>query len=176
MSRSILTLITLLLFTFLTSYKLQAQDSMMPPKPVDNKMFDAMVGEWTGTEDMMGTKMNEDVKIYWNLNHQFLFMELITTANDNPSMVYHGLGIYGFDKDGNVRVWWFDDWGAEAMATGSGTIDGMKFVSNSTNPMYTDDRTITFKGDDMVMSWTSTMKDATGKEMKMNGETVYKKK
>jgi hypothetical protein len=176
MLKSKLTIITLLLFIFFLSYKINAQDNMMPPKPAENKMFDAMTGEWSGEDDMMGMKMTDNVKIYWNLNHQYLFMELTSTSKDNPAMSYHGLGIYGFDKTGNVKEWWFDDWGAEAMATGNGTIADMNFTSHSTNPMYTDDRTITFKGNDMVMTWTSTMKDASGKEMKMNGETVYKKK
>jgi hypothetical protein len=156
--------------------KAYSQDNMMPPKPVDNKVYDAMVGNWSGESDMMGMKMTEDLKIYWTLNHQFIIAELKAQAKDNANMTYSGMGVYGVDNSGNAKMWWFDDWGADAMATGTGTFSDMKLSSKSSNPMYTDERTFELKDGNMVSNWTSTMMGKDGKEIKMNGTTVYKKK
>src|ERR1700730_6544997 len=49
---------------------------MTPPKPIDNKVYDAMVGTWEGDSTMMGTKMHDVIKISWGLGHQFLIMQL----------------------------------------------------------------------------------------------------
>jgi hypothetical protein len=175
MRKFTLFVITTLIFTAL-GFRSYAQDEMMPPKPVDNKVYEAMVGDWTGESDMMGMKFNDEVKNYWSMNHQYIIMEVTQTSKDNPSMKYSGIGIMGIDKDGNPVMWWFDDWGASAMMSGSGTFDGMKCHMISTNAMGKDDRTVSFKNGDMVMSWVETMKGKDGKEMTMNGETVYKKK
>jgi len=156
--------------------KLFSQDDMTPPKPLDNKVLEGMVGEWTGESDMMGMKYTENVKAYWILNHQFVVMETNDISKDNPNMNYHGMGIVGVDKDGNAKMWWYDDWGADMMATGTGKFSENSLTVNSTNPMYKDDRTFELKDGGMVCSWTSTMMGKDGKEMKMNGSTTYKKK
>lgn len=172
--------LTLFVFTTLIltalGFRTYSQDEMMPPKPVDNKVYEAMVGDWTGESDMMGMKFNDEVKNYWSMNHQYIIMEVNQVSKDNPNMKYSGMGIMGIDKDGNPVMWWFDDWGASAMMSGSGTFDGMKCHMISTNAMGKDDRTVSFKEGNMVMSWVETMKGKDGKEMTMNGETVYKKK
>lgn len=167
--------LTLIIFVFAFA-KVYAQDDMSPPKPIDNKVYDAMVGEWTGESDMMGMKMTESLKIYWNLNHQFLFTELKMVGKDNSGIKYSGIGIFGIDKSGNAKTWWFDDWGAEAMATGSGTFGDMKLTMQSTNPMYTEERSFEMKDGAMTSSWNSTMKGKDGKDITMIGTTVYKKK
>lgn len=83
-------------------------NSMMPPKPIDNKVFESLVGTWRGQNDMMGTKMEDRLKVSWSLNHQFLIMELQSKSLDNPSIHYEGLGVFGVDQDGHVKTWWFD--------------------------------------------------------------------
>ena len=168
-------LFTLAIFT-LIGVRVNAQDDMTPPKPVENKTLDAMIGNWAGEADMMGMKFNEEVKAYWSLNHQYVIMETKDVVKDNPNMTYGGMMILGFDKSGNVKVWWFDDWGADAMATGTGSTVENKLTMNSTNPMYTDDRTFEMKDGNLVCSWSSSMMGKDAKEMKMNGTTTYSKK
>ena len=158
------------------SFKLFAQDDMMPPKPVDNKVLDAMVGDWVGESSMGTMKFNDEVKDYWSLNHQYIVMEVKQASKDNPNMKFSGMGILGIDKDGNPAMWWFDDWGASAMMIGKGSFDGMTCHMVSTSAWGKDDRVISFKGDNMVMTWNSSMMGKDGKEMTMNGETVYTKK
>jgi len=156
--------------------KLMAQDDMTPPKPVDNKILEGMVGDWTGESEMMGMKYTEEAKIYWTLNHQYLIMETKYISKDNSSIVYNGMGIVGVSKDNSIKMWWFDDWGADASANGTGTFGNNSFHVLSSNPMYTDDRTFELKDGNIVCNWSSTMKDKDGKDMSMKGSTTYKKK
>ena len=159
---------TLKLFLILSMFvlagtRLYSQDDMTPPKPVDNKVLEGMVGDWSGESEMMGMKYQEDAKIYWTLNHQYLIMETKDISKDNKSIVYNGMGIVGVSKDNSVKMWWFDDWGADASAIGTGTFSENSFHVNSTNPMYTDDRTFELKDGNIVCNWTSTMKGKTAR-------------
>jgi hypothetical protein len=135
-----------------------------------------MVGDWSGESEMMGMKYQEDAKIYWTLNHQYLIMETKDISKDNPNMTYGGMGVVGVSKDGSPKMWWFDDWGADASASGAGTFTDNSMHIKSANPMYTDDRTFELKDGTIVCNWSSTMKDKDGKEMSMKGSTTYKKK
>src|SRR5512146_3040393 len=87
------------------SLKSFAQDDMAPPKPLDNKVYESMVGQWIGESDMMGMKMKQDVNIHWDLNHQYIFMELKAVGTTAPNTAYSGLGIFGVDKDGKSKGW-----------------------------------------------------------------------
>jgi len=151
---------------------------MMPPKPIDNKVLEAMTGEWTGVGESMGMKWDYTLKIEWMLNHQFIKMQIITSAQGKPEMKYSGIGIYGVGTKGECLGWWFDDWGAAAVATDTGEFDYDKMSMHmvSKNSMYTDDRTIYFDGGKMLMNAVSIMKDPSGKEIKMEEKTEYTKK
>ena len=162
------------LFVLFTSVNLYAQ-SMEPPKPLENAVYDAMVGEWKGVSEMMGDKQDETIKCYWDLNHQFVIMELESVSQSTPGQVYHGKGIYGVNSEGNAVYWWFDDWGADGALQGTGTFDGMKITMTGENMWYKDDRTVTWNADgQMVMNWKGLVKLPTG-DMEMSGETVFTK-
>ena len=165
-----------ILFLILTfSFKTFSQDAMSPPKPVDNKVYEAMVGEWEGESDMMGMKMKQEVKIYWAIDHQYIFMEVKATSTDKPDVQYSGLGIFGVDKEGNSLGWWFDNWGAAAMSSGSGTFEENKLIFTDGNDMFSETRTFEINGSDMTMSAKGTMKMGS-QEMPFEEKTVYKKK
>ncbi len=154
---------------------LYSQD-MMPPSPVENAIYDSFVGEWEGEHEMMGTMMLDNVNCYWDLNHQFLFMEYKSETKDSREMKYSGLGIYGVDTDGNAVFWWFDDWGTSGVMRGTGTFDKNKFTTYGKNDNYTDERTFNFKDGNIIMNWKGTFASQDGQEMSMEGETVFKKK
>jgi hypothetical protein len=158
------------------SVKSFSQDSMQLPKPLDVKVFDAMIGQWEGTNQMMGMMFNQKAKVYWILNKQFLAMEVENISVDKPDMKYSGIGYFSVDKDGKVKSWWFDDWGAEMTMSGAGIISDMKFTSVSSGPMnMKDDRAFEVKGDELIMTATSTWNE-NGKEQKSEGREVFKKK
>lgn len=167
----------LLLFSLIVFFSgsLLAQDQWQPPKPLDIKVFNAMVGEWEGVNDMMGMKMNDHAKFYWALNKQFLIMEVLSVGVDKPDTKYSGLAIFGVDKDGKIKSWWFDDWGSEFMMPGTGTLSDTKMTVISVNSMMKDDRTYEVNGNEMTMTATDTWTE-NGKEMKMDSKSVYKKK
>jgi len=147
---------------------------MQPPKPLDNKVYEAMVGQWTGESDMMGTKMKQDVSIKWAINHQFIIMDVMVTGKDNPDMKYSGMGIYGVDEKGNVKSWWFDDWGASAMTTGSGTFGDNRVDMTDGNSMYKETRSIEVNGNQMTMHAKGSM-TMNGKDMPFEENIIYTK-
>ncbi len=152
-----------------------AQDDMAPPKPLDNKVYKSMVGQWTGESDMMGMKMKQDFNIYWNIGHQYIFMDVKMVSTTDPNTTYTGLGIFGADKDGKAKGWWFDNWGASMVSTGDGTFDGNKLTLNDGNAMFSETRVFEVNGSEMTMSAKGTMK-MNGKDMPFDEKTVYKKK
>jgi hypothetical protein len=164
-----------LFFLIFFSLKTFAQDEMAPPKPVDNKVYDAMCGTWTGESEMMGMNMKQEVNIHWALDHQFIFMDLEATSPDKPGMHFTGHGVFGVDKDGKSKGWWFDNWGASAMSSGEGTFEGNKLIFNDANEMFSETRTFEVNGNEMTMSAKGTYKMG-GKETPFEEKTVYKKK
>ena len=157
------------------SLKTFAQDEMAPPKPVDNKVYEAMVGTWEGESDMMGMKMKQDVKIYWALDHQYIFMEVKSTSVDKPDIKYSGLGIFGVDKEGKSLGWWFDNWGASAMSSGSGTFGENKLIFTDGNEMFNETRIFEITAEGMTMSAKGVYKMG-GQEMPFEEKTDYRKK
>ena len=116
----------LLFFVFIAVSGVFAQDMSKPPAPVENAVFDAMIGTWTGESEMMGMKMTETLTFNWDLNHQFVIMKL-TGVGADPSMSYSGMGIYGVNSSGASKTWWFDDWGMDRNMEGTGTFSGMTY-------------------------------------------------
>jgi hypothetical protein len=159
----------------LTGIRIFAQDNMAPPKPLDNKVYESMVGDWTGESDMMGIKMIQNVSIHWALNHQYIIMDLKAVGKDNPKIIYGGMGVFGVDEKGNVKAWWFDDWGAGAMSSGSGTFGDNKIEVTDGNDMFKETRTFAVNGNEMTMSAKGTM-TMNGQETPFNESSIYKKK
>jgi len=146
-----------------------------PPKAVENKVYDGMVGSWQGTSEMMGKKMREVMKARWALNHQYLIVEVKATGVDEPKMKYEGMGVFGVDKDGKAKTFWFDNWGADAASTGTGTFSDNKLELNDSNPMFKEVRTFEIKDRELLMHAKGTM-TSQGKEVPFDVTTVYKKK
>lgn len=152
----------------------QSDTQMVPPKPIDNKVYDAMVGTWHGDANMMGKKMREKLDIRWGLDHQFLFVRLEATSIENPAIKYKGLGIFGIDSTGKAKTWWFDNWGASAVSTGEGSFDNNKLTLNDSNPMFQETRNFEINGNTMTMHAKGSMR-WQGKDMPFDETTVFKK-
>lgn len=161
----------------LTSLCAPANDdkSMTPPPPVKNTTMDAVVGNWEGEGDMDGMKMHDNVKFRWILNHHYITMELRSQRVDNPKLVYEGLGIFAVDNSGNIKLWWFDSWGGDAISTGAGTASNNKIKFHDGNQMLQEARTFTIKGNTMDMAAKGKM-NMNGKEIPFNHVGTYHKK
>jgi hypothetical protein len=154
------------------------QDKMdiTQPKPVENKLLDSMVGTWVSENNMLGGKTESELKVRWAVNHQYLIMHLEAKGVDNSNLKYEGLGILGLSGKGNVKAWWFDSWGADAVNTGTGKFNGNSLVLNNSGEMFSENRTIEVKGDEMKMHAKGIMTLEKGKKTNFDEIVVYKKK
>lgn len=152
-----------------------ADTAMDPPNPVENKVYDAMIGTWQGTCEMMGKKMREVIKARWGLHHQFMIVDVKATGVEQPKMKYESMEIFGVDKEGKAKTFWFDNGGADGVSTSSGTFSDNKLELNDSNATFKEVRTFEIKGKEMVVhakgsaSW-------QGKETPFDVRAVYKKK
>jgi hypothetical protein len=162
----------LLIIASVFSINLHAQGSL--PKPLDMSFFNLIQGSWSGQSDMMGTKMNEELVCRMDFNKQYLIVNL-TASSEDKAHAYTGMGIYGSDAEGNVKSWWFDEWGVNNVSMGTGKIDGMKMTIDAKSDKYTMDRSIELTGGNLVMKWTTTFKDNDGQMQTLSGETLYTK-
>lgn len=152
----------------------EANSHASPPKPVENKIYDAMVGTWKGTSNMMGMKMNQTMKMHWTLGHQFLVLELHAINVDNPQIKYDGVGYFGVDGQGKPKSWWFDSWGADSASYGTGEFSENKLVLNDANQNFKETRSFEIQGKKLIMM-SKGMMVWEGKEQSFDETTVYEK-
>ena len=164
------------IFTLLFAVKAKSQDedAMTPPPAVSNKVYEAMNGNWTAESPMMGVPMVMDLKVYWDLNHQFLVLDLRSTGKEDPSRTYQGKGLFGLDEMGNAKTWWFDSWGANGVSLGSGAFGDNKVTINGGNSMFKETRTFLVSGNEMVMNGKGTM-NRGGKEIPFDETVIFRK-
>ena len=162
----------LLIITFV-ALNLHAQGSL--PKPLDLTFLNLIQGSWTGQSDMLGVKMNEEIVCRLDYNKQYLIINL-TAASEDKTHTYSGMGVYGSDAEGNVKSWWFDEWGLNTVSMGTGKIDAMKMTIEAKSEAYTMDRSLELTGGNLIMKWTTTFKDKDGQMQTLSGETLYTKK
>lgn len=152
--------------------KLFAQGN--PPKPLDMAFLNLIEGEWKGESDILGAKMIETLVARMDFNKQYLILDL-TAESEDKAHTYRGMGVVGVDTEGNAKSWWFDDWGVNAVSTGTGKIDALTLTLESQRTDYKISRIITLTGGQCIMKYNGTMKGTDGKEIPIIGETVYNK-
>jgi len=152
-----------------------SQDSWQPPKPIENKVYEAMVGSWEGESMMMGTPTREETTIEWILNKQYIKMHVKGYNKQTNVLSYEGIGFYGIDMSGNAIGWWFDNWGASNMATGTGVFKDNMLEMKDGNASFKETRTFEVKGNELIMKAKGTY-TMNGQEMPFDESTTYKKK
>lgn len=165
------------ILTLLFSVKINAQDdeyAMGPPPAAFNKVYEDMNGNWIAESTMMGIPMAMDLKIYWDINHQFLIIDLRSTGTEDASKTYQGKGLFGLDEKGNAMTWWFDSWGANHVSTGTGAFSENKLTVNSGNAMFTETRSFLVSGNEMVMNGKGTM-TMDGKIIPFDETIIFRK-
>ncbi|MBK8982693.1 MAG: hypothetical protein IPM38_10335 [Ignavibacteria bacterium] len=168
------------ILTLLFSVKVKAQDEalddsqMLPPPGIVNQVYEDMTGNWTAESDMMGIPMVQDLKIYWDINHQFLILDLRSTGKEDVTKAYQGKGIFGVDQMGNAKTWWFDSWGADNISIGSGAFSDNKVTINNSNSMMTETRSFLVAGNEMIMNAKGTM-NMSGKEIPYDETIIFRR-
>lgn len=166
--------IRVFIFSLLLSIPVFAQE-MQPPPPIDNKFFDASVGSWVSDPyEMMGMKWTDEANVEWALNKHFLVLKV--TSKSDKNMAYEQIGYMSADKDGNVKMWFFDTWGMDAVTEFTGKTDGLTCTIDGGNKFMKNSGKITINGADMTQEMKYTMPGEGGKETSGELKVIYKKK
>lgn len=168
-------LFTMLVITILLNSGLSRSQDVKPPAPLQNEFFDLMVGNSTGESTINGQTYEQSVSINWDLNHQFLKINLKSVNKKNPSDIYEGVGMYGIDGSGKVKTWWFDVWGAGGVSTGTGNISGMKMQTSEAGQFYHSDNTFEFRDNSMVINRKGSFKTPDGKEIPFEETSTFRR-
>lgn len=169
------TILTAALFALTIISATRAQD-MTPPKPVESSFFDKWVGEWKGENEYGGKKGKQTVMCKWDLNHQFLVINVKGTFNDIPDALYNGIGYYTLDYKGDVQGYWFDIYGANGISTTHGKITGNKMENNVTAAGYSSTELAEFKSDNEVSMVIKGTYEVNGQKMPFEHTATYIRK
>lgn len=123
-------LFTKIALVILLTVKFSFSQEFAPPKPLQNEFFDALVGNVTTEVTRNGKIMTSTFSVNWDLNHQFLIINLTSVNKNNPDEKYQGMGIWGIENSGTVNANWFDIFGADNITKSTGKITGNKLVLN----------------------------------------------
>ncbi|MEO6696311.1 MAG: hypothetical protein ABIY50_07465 [Ignavibacteria bacterium] len=164
----------ILTLIFTVKARSQDEDAMMPPPAVFNEVYDAMDGNWTSESSMRGIPMKMDLKVYWDLNHQFLVLDLRSVGREDASMTYQGKGLFGVDEKGNPKTWWFDSWGANSVSLGSGVFNDNKLIVTGGNAMVNETRSFLVSGNEMVMNGKGTV-NVDGRIIPFDETIIFRK-
>lgn len=168
------TLFSILVLSLLLPMGILSQD-MQPPPPIDNQFFNNSIGDWVSEEyEMMGMKWTEEVNVSWALGNQFLVIS--SKSKSNQGMTYESVGYMTMDKDKNIKLIFFDNWGYEGISEFTGKIDGSSSTMEGGNKWMKSKGKMTIEGSAMTNEMTFTMPGQDGKEVTQDMKVVYKKK
>lgn len=166
--------LSVILFAIIFTAFTKAQD-MNPPKPVESAYFDKWVGTWVGENVFAGQPGKQTIVAAWDLNHQFLVVNVTGTNDNNPDFKYRGTGYYTIDNSGNYVGYWFDIFGIAGISSSKGKISGDKLEGNVTAEGYTGTEWANITGDVVNMGSKGTF-EYNGQKMPFEHTTVYKRK
>ncbi len=150
-----------------------AQESYLP-SPDTNSYFERLVGKYEGSEIRNGMQFQSNVEINWDLNHQFLMINVSSSAKDNPAMSYEGKGIWAVDENGNFTSWWFDIFGPGNVTTGKGMIEGNVLTVEDRSNQGSSNWTLELKENGAVMKGSGLYKDGKGNTIPTSFESNFK--
>ncbi|MCC6865679.1 MAG: hypothetical protein IT280_05905 [Ignavibacteria bacterium] len=153
----------------------KAQD-MTPPKPVESSYFDKWVGTWVGENVYDGLKGKQSLTAAWDLNHQFLVINVTGTIDNNPDFKYKGTGYYTIDNNGKYIGYWFDVFGFGSITQSNGKISRNKMEGSVTAKGYTGTEWAEFKSDNEVEMNTKGTYEYNGQKIPSENNVTYRKK
>ncbi len=169
------TILTAVLFALTIISAAKAQD-MTPPKPIESSYFDKWVGTWVGENVYNGQTGKQTIVAAWDLNHQFLVVNVTGTNDNNPDFKYKGTGYYTIDNNGNYVGYWFDIFGIAGISESKGKTTPNRVDGSVTAPGYTGTEFAEFKGDNEVVMGSKGTYEFNGQKMPMEMTTTYKRK
>ena len=168
-------ILTAAVFIFTITFISAAQD-MTPPKPVESAYFDKWVGTWVGENEHGGMPGKQTIVAAWDLNHQFLVVNVTGTGDKNPDFVYKGTGYYTIDNSGNYIGYWFDIFGQAGISESKGKTSATSLEGSVTASGYTGIETAVFNGDNEVTMTSKGTYEFNGQKMPIESKSVFKRK
>lgn len=144
-----------------------------PPAPLQEDLYDWMIGEWEGTTESTMGKAVDEMKVDWDLEHQFVDFHYKQKQGDGATaMVYKGRGMMTVHPQTKEYVgYWFGSF--RDISTGKGARVGDKITMTWEGGASPTTRTIEkVAGDKLVMTFKGIGPD--GKEM--SGTTTLTRK
>lgn len=169
MKRNMLSFLTLVMMSL--ALPLFAQ----PPAALQEDLYDWMIGEWEGTTESSMGKSVDEMKVDWDLEHQFVDVHYKQKIGEGATaMAYKGRGMMTVDAQSKEYVgYWFGSF--RDISTGKGSRTGNKLTMTWEGGNGPETRIIEKMGNDkMVMTFKGTGLD--GKEMSGTTTLIRKAK
>ncbi len=154
------------------SSRVNAQDNMGKPAPINNETMNMLLGTWVSDPyDFMDAKWTETAVHTMKLNGQCLYIELSSVSD--RSQTKNAIIYITIDKDGTWKGWGCNEWGYTSTMTGKAT--GNKISETTHSYVWGDElREVEINGNTMThtISW-AIHKD--GKDMPIKQVITYHK-
>jgi len=130
----------LTIFTLVIALPAAAQ--MAPPQPLQDDLYEWMAGEWEGTTESPMGKAADEMKVDWDLDHQFLnFHYKSKIGEGSTAMTYKGQGMMTVNPQTQEYVgYWFGSF--RDISVGKGTRTGNKITMTWDGPTGSETRTM----------------------------------
>jgi hypothetical protein len=165
-------LVLLFACLFILASRVNAQDDMGKPAPIDNETMKMLVGTWKSDPyDFMGAKWTETAVHSMKLNGQYMYIEL--SAVSDKSQTKNAIIYIAVNKDGSWKGWGLNEWGYTSTMTA--TANGNKISATTQSGDWGSEiREIEINGNTMVhnINW-NIKKD--GKDMAIKQTVTYHK-
>lgn len=162
-------------FTFLVlaliAFPVLAQDAMMPPKPIEDPLWNSLIGEWEGWSEWPNGKSMDKVDFEWELHKQFFKTQVESKLGE---MEYKLTGYATIDpKTGAIWGQWFDNFRMVLKSTE--TRQGNKVTIKWEGGPAASERSFEKVGEDKIVGTFKDV-DATGKPFEGKWELTRKQK
>lgn len=163
-------------FTFfvlaLIAIPVLAQDTMAPPKPIEDALWNSLIGKWEGWTEWPTGKSKDEVEFEWELHKQFFKTEVESKLGE---MEYKLTGYTTIDpKTGAMWGYWFDNFRSALKSTQ--TQQGNKFTIKWEGGPASSERTYEKVGEDKLVGTFKDVDPATGKPIEGKTELTRKQK
>lgn len=155
----------------LIAFPVFAQDTMAPPKPIEDALWASLIGDWEGWTEWPNGKSIDKVEFEWELHKQFFKTQVESKQGE---MEYKLTGYTTIDpKTGAITGYWFDNFRTVLKSTE--TRQGNKGTIKWEGGPTAFERTYEKVGEDKLVGIFKDV-DASGKPIEVKWELTRKKK
>jgi hypothetical protein len=156
----------------LIAFPVRAQDTMAPPKPIEDPLWNSLIGDWEGWTEFPNGKSIDKVEFEWELHKQFFKTQVESKQGE---MEFKLTGYTTIDpKTGAMWGYWFDSFRMVYKSTQ--TQQGNKVTIKWEGGPAPFERSFEKVGDDKLVGTFKDVDVATGKPVEGKWELTRKQK